>query len=78
MVGHAGLRIIVGADLCGTVTCRHHGLTLGSDTVEVLLVLHVVQTRTKFFESTIQVLQLRTLLLALDHDSGRDMGQTDS
>ena len=78
MVGHTALGIIVGADLCAAVAGAYHGLTLGCDTVEILLMLQIVESRTEFFESAVFVLELRALLLALDHQSGRNMGKTDS
>ena len=69
MVGDAGLRIIVRSDLGGTVTRRYHRLTLGCDTVQILLVLHIVQTGTELFQCPVEVLELRTLLLTLNHNS---------
>ena len=69
MVCHTRLRIVVCTDLGRAVTGRYHGLTLCSDTVEILLVLHIVETSTEFLQSPVEVLQLRTLLLTLNHDT---------
>ena len=69
MVCHTRLRIVVCTDLCRAVTGRYHGLTLCSDTVEILLMLHIVETSTEFLQSPVEVLQLGTLLLTLNHDT---------
>ena len=38
MVGHSGLRIVVGTYLGGAVSCGHHRLTLLGHLIEILLV----------------------------------------
>ena len=76
MVGNARLRIVVGADLGRTVAGGNHGFTLRSDFVEILLVFHVVDTRTQFLESMRLVFQLRTFVLTLYHDTGWNVRQT--
>ena len=76
MVGDTALGIIVGADLRAAVARGHHGLALGGDTVKIFLVLHVVQTGTEFGHGPFGILDLGAFLLALHHDSGRDVGET--
>ena len=75
MIRHTRLRIIVRPDLRGTVTSRHHCLALRSNTVKILLMLHIVKTSTQLLQRPVQILQLGPLLLALDHDTRRDMRQ---
>ena len=77
MVRDAALGIVVCADLGGAVTGGDHGLALGGDAVKVLLVLHVVETGTEFLHGPFGVLDLGTLLLALHHYSGGDVGEAD-
>ena len=77
VVGHAGLGVVVGADLGGAVTRGDHGLALLGHLVEILLVLHVVDTGTQLGQSLVKVLELGLLVLALHHYAGRDVGQTD-
>jgi hypothetical protein len=76
VVRHAALGIIVGTDLGGTVTSGDHGLALGTDLVEIFLMLEIVETGPELLESAVLVLKLGTLLLALDDQSGRKVGQT--
>ena len=75
VVCDAALRIVVGADLGGAVAGGYHSLALGGNTVEILLVLHVVEAGTELLHGTVKVLELGALLLALDHDARRDVGQ---
>ena len=77
MVGHAGLRVVVSADFCRTVSGGDHGLSLCGNLVKILLVLHIVEPRTELCKSLVKVLELRLLVLTLYHDSRRDVGEPD-
>ena len=63
MVGHSSLRIIVSTDLGRAVTGADHGLALGRDTVEILLVFKVIESGTEFLEGPVLVFELRAFLL---------------
>ena len=78
VVGHTGLGIVVRTYLGRAVTGGHHGLALFGHLVEVLLVLHIIDTGTQLGEGLVEVLELGLLVLALHHDTRRDVGQTDS
>lgn len=56
VVGHTALRIVVRADLGGTVTCGDHSLTLRADLIEIFLMLKVVKTGTELLEGAVLVL----------------------
>ena len=77
VVRYAALRVIVRTDLGAAVSGGNHGFALGGNTVQVFLVLHIVQAGTELFHGTVQVLELGALFLALDHDTRRDVGETD-
>ena len=77
VVGDAPLRVVVGADLGRTVARRNHRLALRGDFVEVFRIFEVEDAGAKFFESLVEVLELRFLVLALHDDTGRDVRQAD-
>ena len=76
VIGDAALRLVVGTELGLAVACRHHGLALRGDAVQILLMLEIVETGAQLLERTLLVLDLRTLLLTLYHETGRNVGQT--
>lgn len=76
VIGHTALRIVVRADLRRTVTGGDHSLALGTDLVEIFLMLKVIETGTELLEGAVLVLELGALLLALHDQTGRKVGQT--
>lgn len=58
VVGNTSLRIVVGTYLCRAVTGRDHCLALGSDVVDVFLVLFVVYKGTQARQGAFFVLRL--------------------
>ena len=76
MVGHSSLRIIVSTDLGRAVTGADHGLALGRDTVEILLVFKVIESGTEFLEGPVLVFELRAFLLTLHDETRRNVGET--
>ena len=75
MIRDAALGIVVGADFGAAVSGAYHGLALCGNAVQVLLVLHVVKAGTEFFHGPVKVLELGAFFLALDHNSGGDVGE---
>ncbi len=75
VVGDPALRIIVGTDLGTAVSGGNHSLPLGRKVIQILLVLHIIESCTKLVHSLFQILQLISFILALDYDSGWDVSQ---
>ena len=78
VVRNTALWVVVRTNLCRTVTCRYHCLSLRGYLVEVLRILEVEDTCTKLLKGLIEVLELRLLILALHDDARRYVGKTNS
>ena len=72
MVGDTSLRIVVRADFGRTVTGAHHGLSFGSDVVDVFLVFLVVDESTQTAQGTFLVLRLVAGFRTFDKDFFHD------
>ena len=73
MFCHPSLGKIVRPYLGASVPARHHGLTRLRQLSLLLLQFHVQKPRAQYFQSLRLVLELRALVLALDHHAGGDV-----
>jgi hypothetical protein len=71
MVGHAVLRVVVGADLLAALGGADHAAALGGERRLLLLALDLEEARSQHLERLRLVLQLRALVLALDDHAAR-------
>ena len=74
VVGDTSLRIVVGAYLGRTVTGRNHGLSFGSDIIDVFLVLLVVYKGTQARQGAFFILRLVARFSTFDEDFLYDTG----
>ena len=76
MIGHTSLWEVVGTDLLGTISCTDLASTHFCFGIVTLLLFHIVQLRFQDGKSLCLILDLGFLGLAVNHNTGRIMGQT--
>ena len=74
MIGHARLRVIIGADFLAAFACANLGASGGVLFRLALLVFNFIQTRPQHAHRAQAVLQLGTLVLTGDDYTGREVG----
>ena len=77
MLCHTSLGEVVGTDLLGTVSGTDLALSGLCLCVVLFCQLHLIQTGTQDFQGFILIFQLGFFILAGNHDTAGDMGQTD-
>ena len=74
MIGYAVLRLVVGADLLGTIAMADLALTLRALLCLLTLQLHLIQASTQHLHADLAILDLRALVLGLNDRIGRQVG----
>src|SRR5690606_15832122 len=77
-VGYTALRIVISAYAFRAIARAHQALALRGLFIVLLLLLLVFQARGQHLQSLVLVAMLRPIVLALHHQSSRQMGYTHS
>ena len=76
MIRHTSLREVVGTDFLRTVAGSYLTAAQLSFLVVALLLFQIIQLCTQHLQRLVFIFQLALFILAGNHDSGRDVGQT--